>query len=89
LIIMGVVVPADEEAPADAAGQYDDMHACDAYNDARYDMHVHDEAEADAVLDAARCVVPGGEEARADVVVAGRMHINLLADKHMRLYIFS
>jgi hypothetical protein len=75
-----LVVPAGVVAPADAAGHYDDKHAYDAYSDARYDTHARDAV----LLDAARCVVPGGEEARADVVVAGRMHINLLADKHMR-----
>ena len=78
-------VRADVVARVDAAACYDDKHGNDADNDARYDRHVHDAEPVDAARQAVRedGVVP------ADVVAPGRMHICLLADKIMRICIFS
>ena len=64
---------------------YDDKHAYDAYNDARYGKHVHDVVPEDAV----RRVVMADGVVPVDVVAPGRMHKSLLADKIMRICIFS
>ena len=67
---------------ADAVDCYDNKRGhdvySDAYNDARYDMHVNnDEVRVDEVHQAAM----GDGAVRADVVVAVQMHISLPADK--------
>ena len=82
---MVVVVLADVAVPVDVADCYDVQHAHDAYNDARYDKHVRDEAPADWVHPAATV----DAAVRADVVVVVRMQIPLISGIYMRICTFS
>ena len=82
---MVVVVLADAVARVDVADCYDVQHVHDAYNDARYDKHAHDEAPADEVHQAATV----DAVVRADVVVAVRMQIPLISGIYMRICTFS
>jgi len=76
------VVPVDAEAPLAGADYYDDKHANDAYNDARYGTHEYDAVPVDEAPRA-------DEAALADVVVPGRMHIFLITGINMRIFVFS
>jgi hypothetical protein len=91
---MASVVLADAEVPVDVAAWHDNTHDDDNSDgdnsdgdnsDARFDMHAHDGVLVDEAHPAA--TVDG--VVRADVVVAGRMHKCLLADKKMRICIVS
>ncbi len=79
---MASVVLADAEVQVDVVDYCDDKHGNDAYSDARYGTHVHDEVRVDVVLQ-------GDAAVRADAVVAVRMQTCLLADKIMRVCIVS
>jgi hypothetical protein len=89
LIIKGVVVSEDEAVQADEAACCDDTHDNDAHNDAynnaRYDRHVHDMVPVDAV----RRAVMGDGVVRADVVAPVRMHTFLITGINMRIFAFS
>jgi len=91
VVLADAVEMAGAEVRADVAVCCDDKHGHDAYSNARYDMHGHDaysnarydmHVNNDGVrMDEVRQAVMGDGAVRADVVVAVRMHITLLADK--------
>jgi hypothetical protein len=85
------VVLAGAEVPADVVDYCDDKHVHDAYNDARYDMHAHDDTYVhDGVpVDGLHQEATADAAVRVDVVVAVRMHKCLPAGKRMRICIVS
>jgi len=82
---MAAVVQVDAEEQVDEAACYDDRRAHDAYNDVRYNRHVHDVVPVDEVHQAATA----GAAVRADGVVAVRMQTFLISEICMRICIFS
>ena len=78
MVLADAVEMAGAEVRADVAVCCDDKHGHDAYSNARYDMHVNNDG---VRMDEVRQAVMGDGAVRADVVVAVRMHISLLADK--------
>ncbi len=82
------MVPVDAVAPADAVDYYDDRHAHDAYNDARYGKHVHDGVLADAAHPA-DVALRVDAAVQVDAVVPVQMHRFLITGINMRRVVVS